>query len=484
MRYGQLVLELSGIALIFAVVLFFPVRYPIYSSEEDPDPTQTIALHRDRSIETIIAPSGTVSGIIFWSNQQVAVPPHTPLDVTVTSLHDGQEVIRVTAPFSTVYHEEDRTVRFRFSSLAGTPGQRYRVILRAPTVEPEKALPIRRLLPDAVRAPDAQNEVAYQLSSKRPFILGLSAYATASDTEGQDIYYYWRRGGRIAQGINPYACAVDDTCANHKTPQHLPLFYLLSAATHKLGLATYGDWIAVWQPSFLAFYLATTGITFTFLYYRGQHVLAFFSAFFWLFNRWSLYVVRVGHLDFMALFFLVLSIVLLKRYRRTAFLLLGVSLALKQVAIFLVPLYLIYVWYHAPARRRVALVSALLLIASVPVLTSLPFLIDNPQAMALALLFAATRSTEADLGAPGLAQILQVDSSFGTLFMLFLMGLVYVVTYRKQLSVTVGALLIFMTFLAFNNVLFHQYFVWVMPFVPLAASEYLLLKKRLPVDKV
>jgi hypothetical protein len=56
--------------------------------------------------------------------------------------------------------------------------------------------------------------------------------------------------------------------------------------------------------------------------------------------------------------------------------------------------------------------------------------------------------------------------------MLFLIGVVYVAAYRKEVNLTNGTLIVMAITMAFTSVLYNQYFVWLIPFIPLAIANF------------
>ncbi len=108
-----------------------------------------------------------------------------------------------------------------------------------------------------------------------------------------------------------------------------------------------------------------------------------------------------------------------------------------------------------------------------PLLTSLPFIVDAPRSVFTALFFAVTRSSQADLGAPAFGRILHLQGLAGIGMMLLLMGLIYLMAWRKQLTMSTGGLAIYAVFIAFNPTIFNQYFLWFIVFIPFALSDLL-----------
>lgn len=290
----------------------------------------------------------------------------------------------------------------------------------------------------------------------------------------QDIYYVWRDGTRLAMGTNPYEAILSGNMReNHKYPTYLPLLYLLVAGAHHLGVVSFRDWLWIWRPTVLASQLGIGILLFVACWRSGNLALGVFAALFWSFNRWTVYVVKVAHVDFPAILCLVGSLILFEARRRTSFILFGLSLALKQIAIFVAPLYLIWVWRDTrePGERFGATARAAVWIALVPGLVSLPFLIWNAEAFARSVLFSATRNPDSHVPALSIDTQLGLTGLAGRLPMLLVMGLVCVATARNEVGRYLGVLLILTTFVDFNPVFYLQYMAWLVPFIALAVMD-------------
>jgi hypothetical protein len=101
---------------------------------------------------------------------------------------------------------------------------------------------------------------------------------------------------------------------------------------------------------------------------------------------------------------MVLSLGLFEKYRRTSLLLFGFSLAIKQIAIFLMPLYLI--WEYQQSRSWQKVFVAGLWMAVIPLLASIPFLIWNAEGFIKSIVFSATRIALDHFGAESIDVIL------------------------------------------------------------------------------
>jgi hypothetical protein len=284
----------------------------------------------------------------------------------------------------------------------------------------------------------------------------------------KDIYYLWQDSQQLLRGENPYArILLGNMDENNKYPTYFPVFYLLSYLTQVLGLKDYSSWIYFWRHIFLIFNLAIGTLLFYVFARRQLWVLASFSACFWLFNRWTIYVTRVAQIDFIPIFLLILSLLLFHRYKWVALLLFSLSLGVKQIGIFMAPLYLIWVWQSAP-RKPKTLLLAVAVIASIPLLTSLPFIIWNAESWIRSMLFSATREADSHFNAPSL---FEETAGLRLLPTLVLMILIYISAFKRQIKLYTGALLILSVFINFNAILFTQYFCWAAPFIPLSISE-------------
>jgi uncharacterized membrane protein len=216
---------------------------------------------------------------------------------------------------------------------------------------------------------------------------------TADSLKEEDIYYTWLEGKRIIDGENPYVRVLtSDMRINNKYATYFPLAYLVSAFFQKLGFPAFPDWLYLWRPISFVFHIGIIALVLRYFQVRGLWILGFVASAIILLNRWSIYVVRVHQLEFAAIFFLLLSLILLKEKTKLSLLMFSISLEIKQIAIFLLLLYLIYLWKNEAKNRRFKeLFFGILTIFSIPFLISLPFLIWNAEGFFKSILFSATR---------------------------------------------------------------------------------------------
>lgn len=464
--------------LVVLLIALWPVHFLALQNESDSNNGTSFKLNRNNPLRlTLNHGTDAISGIVFDVRSGIPVDQKTEFEFEV-------EADATKRTMKTKGLNGENSLYFFFPQIENLDGKNIQITLKAPNLPPENSLSI---LPPESGTELANLPVNFQLYETKPVFEVIKNTVYGKSAEGEDISYYWKRGTILAGGGNPYECALDNSCANSKMPIHFPLFYWLSSFSIKLGLAGFEAWLSFWRPVFILAYAGIGALLWFTLVRRSQYALALLTLLFWLLNRWSLYVIKVGHVDFLALFFLIASLVLIKRNLKISALLFGISLAIKQVAIFLIPLYLIYAWISSGRSSRkkwLQILATTVLIGIVPFLATLPFLFDQPLAMLKAIMFSATRSSESDFGAPALSAILNFHGTENVLPMLCLMALVYLNAWQKKIPIYISGLFVFAIFLTFNRVIFNQYFIWLIPFIPLAVSEIVLLTtgKRWHID--
>ena len=285
-----------------------------------------------------------------------------------------------------------------------------------------------------------------------------------------DVYYTYLEGNRLAAGQNPYARILEEEYREDgKYPIYFGGFYLLSGLSQLAGLSSYEHWIIFWRSVFLLASLMIAWLMFYTSFMARQIPLAIFAPLFWLLNRWTLHIVHISDIDFLALVFLVASLVLWRRNRWGFFLLYGLSLSIKQMAIFLLPLYMVWAWRE---RRRDASIGFflgnLLLIGAFPLLSTAPFLFWSAKGVVTSIMVSLTRAPVV------IGRLHSVDAYMGwsgvlaKVPMLLSLLLSYTVCIRQRLNAAASALLVMMVYAGLNAVYFPSHFIWVVPLVPLA----------------
>jgi hypothetical protein len=282
--------------------------------------------------------------------------------------------------------------------------------------------------------------------------------------EQEDIYYSFKEGQRILNGENPYARVLTGNMRdNNKYATYFPLFYELSYASQALGLKEFATWLVFWRRVFILFNLGTAVLLFYAFWRYDMKWFGIFATAFWLFNRWTLTVMSIVHLDFLPIFFLVASLLVFPKNRWLGFLLYGVSLSLKQIGIFILPLYLIWLWLSVDKDRVRELIMGSVWIGIIPFLTSLPFLFWNAQGFVMSVLFSVTRVGSGRFSVLPLDAAMGWSGATGRLPMLVLFAVVYWFCLSRVVGRYTGAFLVMSVFIGFNTALFVQYFLWLVP---------------------
>ena len=290
----------------------------------------------------------------------------------------------------------------------------------------------------------------------------------ANNLKNEDIFFIWLEGKRILLGENPYARVLSgDLRVNDKYATYFPLIYLLSTLIQKLGLTEFRDWLFIWRPISYLFHIGICALLLKSFQQRRAEILGFGIVLIMIFNRWSLYIIRVHHIEFAAIFFLLFSLIWLDKKSKLSLLMYSVSLGVKQIAIFLLPLYLIHLYQQSSKDKRFQeIMVGVLIILSIPVMTSLPFLVWNAEGFFKSIAFSATRLGESHiLGAPSIdlyaSETLPWIVGFrAKALMLFLMGLTYLSFLKEKVGIWISSSITLMIFVYFNSVLFLQYFIW------------------------
>ena len=291
------------------------------------------------------------------------------------------------------------------------------------------------------------------------------------DTVGSDTYYSWVEGDRILRGMNPYERILHGGMdENNKYSTYFPLFYEASAFTQYIGLEYYPKWIAFWRYVFMTCNISIGLTLFIVLYSRRTWAISLLALLFWYFNRWALNASITVALDFIPIFFMILSLVLFKKYRKMSYLLYGISLATKQIAIFLLPLYLI--WEFQQSRSIKKTIGACLWIASIPLFVSIPFLFWSTDGFLKSIIFSATRVAQNHFGADSIDVVLGLTGLPARIPFLFVLLLAYLASLQRSVGRYGGAMLVMSVFIAFNSILFTHYPVWLMSLIPLAVNEW------------
>lgn len=299
------------------------------------------------------------------------------------------------------------------------------------------------------------------------------------DTVGSDTYYAWVEGRRINEGRNPYERILHGSMEeNNKYATYFPLFYEASALVQRMGLRQYQEWIDFWRYIFLFCNIATGIALCLTLFSKRTWALALLAMPFWYFNRWTLNVSYTVALDFIPILLMVASLALFDKYRRISLLLFSISLATKQIAIFISPLFLIWEYQQTRSIKRVILAG--LWIVSVPLLASLPFLFWNWEGFVRSIGFSATRISLNQFGAASFDALLNLQALPARIPFMLMLGAAYFVAWQRSVGRFGAAMIVMAIFVAFNSILFQHYPAWLMPLLLPAAGEWIFTSRTMP----
>lgn len=317
-------------------------------------------------------------------------------------------------------------------------------------------------------------------------VLGLGLSTQFKDrkiTDGMDVYYSWIEGKRLVEGNNPYSrIHTGNMQENKKYATYFPAFYELSAFSQAIGLDDLDSWTSFWRTVFIVFHLAITLLIYYVYGKHGHEALGLFFALLWQFYRWPLYDLFVANFEALPIFFLLLSLLYLDKKPRLSLISYSASLALKQIGIFLFPLYLIWILKKSKGDYLKNLLLASSLIASVPLISSLPFIIWDFSGFVKSILFSVTRTASSHLAAPSVDMLFGLEGIWTRLPMLLFFGTFYYLASRYDLGKFTAGLIIFTIFIGYNPVLFQQYLSWMTVFVPFIIYD-LIEKKYLHKQK-
>lgn len=321
-----------------------------------------------------------------------------------------------------------------------------------------------------------------------------------ADTKGMDINFIYIDSESISEGINPYSrIHSSDMIHNEKYTTYFPMFFVLGAGVIKAGINDYISWVMFWRRIFLICSICIGIAIFKYFYKIGQGWFGIFCMAFWLFNRWTMYVVFVGQIEFVAMLPFLLSFLLLQKKPKTAMLLYSLSLAIKHIAIFIFPLYIFWgiqalseknkrknldnddnIKSNTSTLKETFSLKNILIITALAFSVvggiSIPFLIADPMALIKSVFFSATR--EGMDSTPGMNYVIMQFGLRGRLILfIFLFG-IYLLSVLKKISVSEAILFCIMIFLGFNPVFFNQYVVWVIPFIFFVLGERFIQKNQ------
>ncbi len=291
----------------------------------------------------------------------------------------------------------------------------------------------------------------------------------------EDIFYPYLEGTRILNGQNPYSRIIQEGYREDgKYPIYFAGSYLLSGLSQMIGFASFEQWISLWKMVFLFFSLLIGSVLYYLPIKKNLFLLSVFSLLFWLLNRWTIHLYRVAEMDFIPLFFLVLSLALLKKHPKVSFLTFGLSLSFKQIGIFILPLYIYWAWSHAPKENQIkSFIINLILIALFPLVTTGPFVIWNIEGFTASMLVSLSRAPAALDNLYAVSAVMKWAGVTGSLPMVSMLALAFAISIKYKLGPFKASLITLLVYVGFNVAFFPSNFIWIIPLLPLSIYESL-----------
>ena len=293
----------------------------------------------------------------------------------------------------------------------------------------------------------------------------------------EDIYYAWKEGVNIVDGNNPYArTLLGNLRDNDKYPTYLPFVYIFSAITNKLGFNTFEEFINIWRPLSLLMHLITGILVFNIYIKKGFYNLAIISSIILLLGRWSNYIIKVQHIEFVTVAFLISSILIIQKKPLISGILYGISISLKHIGILFLPVLLIKLGKSTRNKKSFSLKKAqkkyLLGFISQILILVLPFIISSPKGFLASMIFPITRFAASHGIATGInSLLLGLDGSKVIAYLLIFY--IYYISLKTKIGVFSSSLFILIVYLQFNTIIFTQYYYWLITFILLFISEAL-----------
>lgn len=303
--------------------------------------------------------------------------------------------------------------------------------------------------------------------------------------EKEDIYYEYQAAQDIQDGKNPYLRILSsDMLENDKYATQFPLYFYFLGFVNNLAHNDFSGFLEIYRAILYCFHLA--GGVFIYLIFRrvNARLIGFCAAFFYMFNVWSLNSFLFLKQDMIAIALLLLSFNFFKTksHRWLSYVLFGLSLGVKHIGVFALPLYIYPVFVGEDSVKKFS--NNLLLLFITLMLPTFPLFLDSPESFYKSLLFSLTRSpstSEVLYGYNNLLVNYNPTIDKGTMFDKLLPRLPLLVAF------VLGALLLFtkkippskylfvsiLIFAVFNPVIFPQYITWIPPLALIAFVDYI-----------
>ncbi len=326
------------------------------------------------------------------------------------------------------------------------------------------------------------------------YILFLNNTPSLDAYNDGDVHRGFQRAVSILNGVNPYLeFNPNGMLIQNKVPGFFPLYFYFMALIARASNYSFVLFMDNLRYIVFAAY-SCTGLAIYLLLRKKSSALALFGMCLYMFNRWTLGDAFNLKQDPYVISTTILSLWLLKRNRRLSFLLYGTATAIKHLTILISPIFAFEIlalialaWKNKGSsqalRKNVLEILLCVSLALIPiVIPSIPFIVQSPKNFFSSLMYNVTRKPE--------ASGLQLDTGFDKVLVLYnqdkgnnfyymlprlpmvaLMVLLIALYFKKKIYMWEYCALTYVVFVAFNPVLFGQYYTWMMGFLPLMLRD-------------
>lgn len=308
-----------------------------------------------------------------------------------------------------------------------------------------------------------------------------------------DVHRGFQRGITVLEGGNPYLeFNPEQMLLQEKAPSFFPLYFYLMAFFARVS--DYSFVLFIDNLRFLVFTAyVSIGATIYLLLRKQSRLLAFSGMFFFMFNRWTINDILSLKQDTYIIILLLVSLVLLKKNKYASFLILGVATAIKHLTVFALPVFALEIlrsfWLNRSNLRSPQMLLELkksviyVLLFLFPILApAIPFMRESPTNFFYSFVYQVTRESESstalDTGFDKMLILYNQDKN-QNIFYFMLPRLPMLAAYLGLVAALFAGKLnkwrycafAYLIFIGFNSVLFMQYYVWAMAFLPLVLLE-------------
>ena len=271
---------------------------------------------------------------------------------------------------------------------------------------------------------------------------------------------------------------------NDKYPTQLPLYFYFLKFIKQSSNNNFSGFVETLRNILYAFQI--TGGGFLYLIFRrvNKPFVGYFAAIIYMFNVWSLNSFMLLKQDMIAIALLISSLYFFKSKNQSwiSYILFGLSLGIKHIGIFMLPLYFTPLIFKEASIKNFSFNMSLLL--ATIFIPAVHFIINNSQSFVNSMLFSITRSPHTSDIYYGYTDLLikyRLSNNSSTLFQQILPRLPLLITsvfsllllFLKKIPLFSYPLISIMVFAIFNPVIFPQYITWIPPFALLSLLDYL-----------